>query len=71
MIKKFAYILTSAVFPDFDTKASDAVDFSDITEMADEEEEKNRIQAAMSSMPPLQRSRIRYLLSAVAQLVER
>lgn len=42
--------------PDFDTKASDAVDFSDITEMAEEEEEKNRIQAAMSGMHPLERS---------------
>ena len=51
-------------FPDFDTKASDAVDFSDITEMAEEEEEKNRIQAAMSGMHPLERSTVFFLLRA-------
>ena len=34
----------------FDEKASDAVDFSDINETADDEEEKARVLASMSSL---------------------
>ena len=42
---------------DFENKASDAVDFSDITEMAEEEEDITKIQAAMSNMSQIQRSK--------------
>ncbi|KAL4230237.1 Transcription initiation factor TFIID subunit 1 [Mactra antiquata] len=36
---------------DYDRKASDAVDFSDINEMVDDEEDKLKIREAMSNMP--------------------